>query len=71
MHAVLDDWVAGVHWSWLVVIFGCSIAILGLSADRLVELAVDLSLRTGLPRVIVGATVVSLGTTMPEAAVSV
>ena len=71
MHAFLDDWVAGVHWSWLVVIFGCSIAILGVSADRLVELAVDLSLRTGLPRVIVGATVVSLGTTMPEAAVSV
>ncbi|MBB75971.1 MAG: sodium:calcium antiporter [Planctomycetaceae bacterium] len=55
----------------LLVVLIVSIAVLGKSADWLVDLAVGLSLRLGLPRVIVGATIVSLGTTAPEAAVSV
>ncbi|MEE3370450.1 MAG: calcium/sodium antiporter [Planctomycetota bacterium] len=55
----------------LLVVLAASIAVLGKSADWLVDLAVGLSLRLGLPRVIVGATIVSLGTTAPEAAVSV
>jgi cation:H+ antiporter len=45
--------------------------VLGKSADKLVGNAVVLSERSGLPKVVIGATVVSLGTTTPEAAVSV
>ncbi|MDH3593018.1 MAG: sodium:calcium antiporter [Planctomycetota bacterium] len=40
-------------------------------ADWLVDGATALALRFGVSKVVVGATVVSLGTTMPEAAVSV
>ncbi len=47
------------------------LAVLGKAADWLVGEAVVLSERSGLPKVIIGATVVSLGTTSPEAAVSV
>lgn len=47
------------------------LAVLGKAADWLVGEAVVLSERSGLPKVIIGATVVSLGTTAPEAAVSV
>jgi cation:H+ antiporter len=58
----------------LAVLFGiiaiCIIA-LGKGADWLVDEAVALSLAWGMPQVLVGATVVSLGTTLPEAAVSV
>ena len=57
-------------WGLLVVIFVC-LAILGKGADLLVAEAVTLSLRWGIPSVVVGATIVSLGTTLPEAAVSV
>ena len=45
--------------------------VLGKSADWLVSEAVVLSERSGMPKVIVGATIVSLGTTAPEVAVSV
>ena len=40
-------------------------------ADILVEQAVSLSRRLGVPKMLIGATVVSVGTTLPEAAVSV
>ena len=40
-------------------------------ADILVREAVTLSLRWGVPTLLIGATIVSLGTTLPEAAVSV
>ena len=47
------------------------LTVLGKSADWLVGESVVLSERSGMPKVIVGATIVSLGTTMPETAVSV
>lgn len=40
-------------------------------ADWLVEGAAGIAARLGMPKVIIGATIVSLGTTSPEAAVSV
>ena len=55
----------------LVVVAAVALVVLGKAADWLVEASVALSTRTRLPKVVVGATVVSLGTTMPEAAVSV
>ena len=58
----------------VLFIFGVmviAILVLGKSADWMVEKSVTLSLRTGMPKVIVGATIVSVGTTFPEAVVSV
>lgn len=55
----------------LLGMMAISILVLGKAADWLVEEAVNLSLRSEMPRVVVGATVVSVGTTTPEAAVSV
>ncbi len=56
---------------WLILVGIVSLVALAKGADWLVEGAVAISLRLGTPKMIVGATVVSLGTTMPEAAVSV
>lgn len=69
--ADLNDLVANWHWTALVSVMAISILALGKGADWLIEEAVALSLRSGLPRVVVGATVVSVGTTAPEAVVSV
>ena len=58
--------------SWLLALEIIAIlAVLGKAADWLVGEAVVLSERSGLPKVVIGATIVSLGTTAPEAAVSV
>jgi len=57
---------------WLLAVEIIAIlALLGKAADWLVGEAVVLSERSGLPKVIIGATIVSLGTTAPEVAVSV
>ncbi len=63
-YADQSGWLLGIE---IVVILG----VLGKAADWLVGEAVVLSERSGLPKVIIGATVVSLGTTAPELAVSV
>lgn len=47
------------------------IVVLGKGADLLVEEAVNLASRWNVPTMLIGATIVSLGTTLPEAAVSV
>ena len=67
----LDELVSQLSTPWLLLLLASSIAVLGKSADWLVHAAVALSRKSGLPKVIIGATVVSLGTTTPEAAVSV
>jgi cation:H+ antiporter len=54
----------------LVIIVAC-IALLSKGADWMIDGVVDLAERTGLPKIVIGATVVSLGTTLPEAFVSV
>ena len=48
-----------------------SLLLLSKGADMLVDEAVSLSIRWGIPKMIIGATIVSLGTTLPEATVSV
>jgi cation:H+ antiporter len=45
--------------------------VLSKGADWMIDGVVDLAERTGLPKIVIGATVVSLGTTLPEAFVSV
>jgi cation:H+ antiporter len=47
------------------------IAVLSKGANWLVDGVVHLARRTGMPRIVIGATIVSLGTTSPEAFVSV
>ena len=67
----LDQLLSQLSTPLLLFFFAGTIAVLGKSADRLVHAAVTLSEAWGLPKVVIGATVVSLGTTAPEAAVSV
>jgi len=67
LHQFFDD-----RSTWVLFgLIGVSLAVLAKAADKLVGEAVVLSERSGLPKVIIGATIVSLGTTAPEAAVSV
>jgi len=54
----------------LAVIIIC-IVILSKGADWMIDGVVGLATRTGLPKIVIGATIISLGTTMPEAFVSV
>ena len=58
---------------WWALLLGGAVALYAVmkGADWLVEGAAGSALRLGMPKIIIGATIVSLGTTMPEAAVSV
>jgi cation:H+ antiporter len=70
-YLIPKEWFVDLHWSLLVLIGGVAMAALIKGADWLVEGASGIALRLGISKVIVGATVVSLGTTSPECAVSV
>ena len=74
-HSDPQEWLAekleNSHWAVLLLVMAFSIVALGKGADWLVEEAVEVSVRLGMPHVVIGATVVSLGTTTPEAVVSV
>jgi cation:H+ antiporter len=54
-------------WAWAVG----ALAVLGAAADRAVWAAVRLAAELGMSRIVIGATIVSLGTTAPEVSVSV
>jgi cation:H+ antiporter len=70
-HLIPPEWFTG-QPQWLLLIL-TAIATAGLikGADWLVDGASGIAYRMGISKVIVGATIVSLGTTSPEAAVSV
>lgn len=68
---VLQGLLAGQSTIILLVIIVVCIAMLSMGADWMIDGVVDLAERTGLPKIVIGATVVSLGTTLPEAFVSV
>ena len=55
----------------LLVVIAASLFTLGKGADILIEEAVSISAKLKIPKAIIGATVVSLGTTLPEVSVSV
>jgi cation:H+ antiporter len=69
--AVLHQLVAGLPTFVLLMVVAVCILVLSKGADWMIEGVVDLAQRTGLPRIVIGATIVSLGTTTPEASVSV
>ena len=54
-----------------ILLFLIGLAIITKGADKFVDSAVVIAERTWVPKVIIGATIVSLGTTLPEFSVSV
>lgn len=71
MEALLQDWYAAWPLWGLFAAIVVLLLVLGKGADLLVDHAVILARRWGMSAAIIGATIVSLGTTTPEAAVSV
>ncbi len=71
MEEAFHEFIRHLSWPYLVVTIVVTLGLLGKGADWLVNHAAMLSSRSGVPKVVVGATIVSLGTTAPEAAVSV
>ncbi len=69
--AVLQQFVSELSTLTLLGIIIVCIALLSKGADWMIDGVVDLAERTGMPKIVIGATVVSLGTTLPEAFVSV
>ncbi|MEM6333276.1 MAG: sodium:calcium antiporter [Planctomycetota bacterium] len=66
-----SGWFAETHTAVLIVIAVVTMAMVIKGADWLVEGAAGVAGRLGMPQVMIGATIVSLGTTSPETAVSV
>jgi len=71
MEQWLELLIKELHPLLLFFVIAGALYTVGKGADILVEEAVDLSKQWGLPKVLIGATIVSLGTTLPEAVVSV
>lgn len=71
----MDAFIYGCLDTMPIIVLGLIIAgmlfVLSKGADILVDQAVSLSVQWGVPKMIIGATIVSLGTTLPEASVSV
>ncbi|TET93670.1 MAG: hypothetical protein E3J28_03815, partial [Desulfobacteraceae bacterium] len=68
---LLNNLVAGFSTIVLLILIAVCIVVLSKGADWMIDGVVHLARRTGLPRIVIGATVISLGTTTPEAFVSV
>ena len=49
-----------------VLLFILGLILICLGGDRLVDAAVAIAKKLGIPEIVVGATIVSLGTTLPE-----
>lgn len=70
MDALLHEFLMNSSIFISLLVLALSLYTLGKGADILVDNAVALSLRWGIPKMVLGATIVSLGTTLPEASVS-
>lgn len=53
-----------------IILFVAGLILICLGGDRLVDAAVAIARKLGIPQIVVGATIVSLGTTLPEILVS-
>lgn len=53
-----------------IVLFVLGLVLICMGGDRLVDAAVAIAKKLGIPQIVVGATIVSLGTTLPEILVS-
>jgi len=70
-YLIPHHWFVDAHSGLLVVYAIIGLYFIQMGAEWLVEGASGLAFRLGMPEVVVGATIVSLGTTTPECAVSV
>jgi len=70
MDALLHDFLMNSSVVISLIVLVASLFTLSKGADWLVDSAVALSLKWGMPKMVIGATIVSLGTTLPEASVS-
>mgnify|MGYP000846033922 CR=1 FL=1 len=71
MEALIHSYLISLPTVALILIIAAMLYTLSKGADILVDEAVGLSVSWGVPKMIIGATIVSLGTTLPEASVSV
>ncbi|MEM9418384.1 MAG: sodium:calcium antiporter [Planctomycetota bacterium] len=71
MPAGIEHWLQEQSVLVLIILAAVAMVIVIKGADWLVEGAAGIAKKLGMPEVVVGATIVSLGTTSPEAAVSV
>ena len=69
--ALLAEFLAGFSTHTLLLIIVVSLAVLSRGAHWAIDGVVHLARRTKLPHIVIGATIISLGTTTPEAFVSV
>ncbi len=69
-HALGDLFSSYPLWGLLLAI-AITVALLSKGADWMIDGAVNLAMKTKLPKIVIGATILSLGTTAPEAFVSV
>lgn len=53
-----------------VILFVIGLVLICIGGDRLVDAAVAIAKKLGIPQIVVGATIVSIGTTLPEVLVS-
>ena len=68
---LLNNLMSGFPTYALLLIIVVCIVVLSKGADWMIDGVVHLAQRTGLPKIVIGATIISLGTTTPEAVVSV
>lgn len=62
----METFIFDQNWPVLSIIFIISLFILSKATDFLIDNAVSLSRKFGISEMIIGATIVSLGTTLPE-----
>lgn len=55
---------------WTIVLFVVGLVLICVAGDKFVDAAVAIAKRLKIPQIVVGATIVSLGTTLPEILVS-
>ena len=55
---------------WTIVLFLAGLGLICIAGDKFVDAAVAIAKRLKIPQIVVGATIVSLGTTLPEILVS-
>lgn len=67
----MDTFISNQNTFVLIIIFLVSLVILSKATDILIDHAVYLSQEFGISQIIIGATIVSLGTTLPELSTSI
>jgi len=70
MDAFLNNLISDFHILIILLIIAAMFFTLGKGADMLVDEAVNLSTRWGVPKIVIGTTIVAFGTNLPEITIS-